>query len=55
MTVSEACGQDQDQSALLVEQEKLEAESRVLGRQQYEKMLKSAEASGEASREGAYR
>lgn len=55
MTVSEACVQDQDQSALLVEQEKLEAESRVLGRQQYEKMLKSAEASGEASREGAYR
>jgi DNA-directed RNA polymerase len=54
MTVSEACVSE-DQLDLLAEQETLEQESRVLGRQQFEKMLKSAEEAGEASREGAYR
>jgi DNA-directed RNA polymerase len=55
MMASEACVPEVTEASLLSEQEKLEEESRVLGRQQYEKMLKSAEEAGEASREGAYR
>jgi DNA-directed RNA polymerase len=55
MMASEACVPESEVDSLLVAQEALEEESRVLGKQKFEKLLKSAEEAGEASREGAYR
>jgi DNA-directed RNA polymerase len=52
MMGSEACVPELD---LLSEQEQLEQESRVLGRDQFFKELEAAEKAGAASREGAYR